>query len=116
MRRKYFKNSEINVIIPASGEVVNNILPISSEIHNTLLPVNGKPIIGWILDWLYEQNINNYFISLGPRKEKIIKYLDRIYSEKVNIKYCFPDKYCGLAYTIFHNIKNIKNKKHIFSR
>ncbi|MGD8779523.1 MAG: sugar phosphate nucleotidyltransferase [Ignavibacteria bacterium] len=96
---------QIDVIIPAAGPITEQILPISSGIPTSMVPVNGKPIIGWILDELVSQKLTKITIALGDGSERVIRYIEKMYKNKANIEFCFPDHDYGLSYTIYYTLE-----------
>lgn len=79
---------------------MQQILPVSSQIPVAMVPVNGRPVVGWILDELYAQGLRNIVLLIGPNSESLVKYVTRVYTKKLNIKFVTPDRQLGVGYSV----------------
>ena len=70
----------MKALILAAG-VSRRLYPLTKTTPKCLLDVGGKSIISYQLDALKEQNITNIVIVIGYFREKIIKFLNKNYSD-----------------------------------
>lgn len=100
-----FWNNEVDVIgsvmILCAGYINFLHLPISTNTSNSMIPINGKPVIGWILDDLLRKNFAEAVIVLREDDEKLLAFLERVYSKRIEIRFAFVSP----GNTILHSIK-----------
>ena len=90
-------NNKKNIaLIPAAGRG-NRMLNLTDDCPKAMLPLRNKPIIGWHLDKLIAEGIEDVCIIVGYKKEKLIDYVNKIYSNKLNITYAVQSQLNGLA-------------------
>ena len=83
-------------LIPAAGRG-NRMLNLTDDCPKAMLPLRNKPIIGWHLDKLINEGIEEVCIVVGYKKEKLIDYVNGIYADKLNITYVEQTSLDGLA-------------------
>lgn len=93
------KNKKIIAMVPAAGRG-SRMLSLTDNCPKAMLPLHNKPIIGWHLDKLIEEGITEVCIIVGYAKQKLINYVDKIYSDKLNITYVEQTELLGLAHAI----------------
>jgi D-glycero-alpha-D-manno-heptose 1-phosphate guanylyltransferase len=49
------------------------------DLPKCMAPVNGKPFIGYVIDYLRKQGVEKFILSLGYMKEAIIDYVAQHY-------------------------------------
>lgn len=98
-----------NVIamIPAAGRG-SRMMSLTENMPKAMLPLHGKPIIGWHLDKLIEENISDVCIIVGYQKDKLINYTERFYSDKINITYVEQKELKGLGHAIKKGLDDLK--------
>ena len=62
-------------IIIAGGESTR-LKPLTDDRPKTMIRVAGKPILGWIINWLKKYDINHLVLAVGYKKEKIIEFME----------------------------------------
>lgn len=102
-------DNKIIAMIPCAGRG-SRMLSLTDDCPKAMLPLKNKPIIGWHLDKLIEENIKDVCIIIGYKKEKLINYVDKFYGNKLNITYVEQTELLGLAHAINIGIKGIKEK------
>lgn len=103
----------IFAIIPCAGRG-SRMLSLTDDCPKAMLPLNNKPIIGWHLDKLIEEDIKNVCLIVGYKKEKLINYVNKFYGDKLNIIYAEQTELLGLAHAIQKGINEIdKYNNHI---
>lgn len=102
-------NKKTLAIIPAAGRG-SRMLSLTEDCPKAMLPLHNKPIIGWHLDKLIEENITDVCIIVGYAKEKLISYVDKIYSHKINITYVEQTQLLGLAHAIGCGLDELSQK------
>jgi len=95
-------------LIPAAGRG-ERLRPLTDRIPKPLIRVCGKPLILHAIEHLNAMGVDEIVVALHYKKEKIIEFLSRA---DVQVKYCYPDKLLGLAYTIY-SAKNLINETFI---
>jgi len=63
----------MKAVILAAG-IGYRLLPYTKNIPKALIKINNKPILGYILDALIKNNINDIIIVVGYKKEKIFDF------------------------------------------
>ncbi|MEM8994248.1 MAG: NDP-sugar synthase [Acidobacteriota bacterium] len=58
------------MIAGGSGE---RLRPLTAEIPKALVPVGGRPLFGWISDWLRSEGIERLVLGVAHRKERLIE-------------------------------------------
>lgn len=89
----------MKVIIPVAG-AGTMLRPHTYTQPKALIPVAGKPILGFIIDRLIEQGLNDFIFVVGYLGDKIKSYIQESYPE---IKAAFPlqTKRDGLGHAIW---------------
>ncbi|VVB88988.1 Bifunctional protein GlmU [uncultured archaeon] len=90
----------MKVIIPAAG-AGKRLFPHTFTKPKPMVYIAGKPIIGHILDRLKDVKPEEIIMVVGYRKEQIMAYLDRNYSDIFNIKYVDQQEQLGLGHSIY---------------
>lgn len=98
--------NDIMAIIPAAGRG-SRMLSLTENMPKAMLPLYNKPVIGWILDNLIDNGIKNVNIIIGYQGDKIVKYVNEFYSNKINVSYTQQDNLYGLGYALKLSIDNI---------
>lgn len=73
---------------------------LTDENPKAMLPLRNKPLIGWHLDKLIAEGIKHACIIVGYQKQKLIDYVDRFYSDKIDVMYVEQTELKGLAHAI----------------
>lgn len=93
----------MKIVIPAAG-TGRRLSPHIFTRPKPMVCIAGKPIIGHILDILDRlKDIENaqIIIIVGYKKEQIISYVDKYYSEIFDIKYIHQKEQLGLGHSIY---------------
>jgi glucose-1-phosphate thymidylyltransferase len=90
----------MKVIIPAAG-TGKRLFPHTFTKPKPMVYIAGKPIIGHILDRLKDMKPEEIIMVVGYRKEQIMSYMDRYYSDIFNIKYVDQQEQLGLGHSIY---------------
>jgi NDP-sugar pyrophosphorylase family protein len=83
-------------MIPAAGRG-SRMLSLTENNPKAMLPYNCKPIIGHHLDYLIKEGFKKVVIVVGYKKEKLIDYVNKFYSDKINIRFAEQETLNGLA-------------------
>lgn len=78
---------EAIVLAGGLGTRLQDVLP---DIPKCMAPVKGKPFLSYILDYLIRQDISKVILSVGYRKEFIIRYFGNNYNSLL-IDYAIED-------------------------
>jgi len=90
----------MKVLIPAAG-AGKRLFPHTFTKPKPMVYIAGKPIIGHILDRLKDVKPEEIIMVVGYRKEQIISYMDKNYSDIFNIKYVDQQEQLGLGHSIY---------------
>jgi len=90
----------VKVIIPAAG-AGKRLFPHTFTKPKPMVYIAGKPIIGHILDRMKDVEPEEIIMVVGYRKEQIMSYMDRNYSDIFNIKYVDQQEQLGLGHSIY---------------
>lgn len=101
--------NKVIAMIPAAGRG-SRMLSLTDNCPKAMLPLKNKPIIGWHLDKLIDEGINDVCLIVGYKKEKLINYVNKFYGDKLNITYIEQTELLGLAHAIKLGIDAIKTK------
>jgi len=98
--------NNIIAMIPCAGRG-SRMLSLTDDNPKAMLPLHNRPIISWHLDKLLHEGIKDVCIIVGYKKEKLINYVDKFYSKKMNIIYAEQTELKGLAHAINIGINEI---------
>jgi bifunctional UDP-N-acetylglucosamine pyrophosphorylase/glucosamine-1-phosphate N-acetyltransferase len=98
----------MQTVILAAGEG-KRCRPLTETTPKPLLPIANKPLLGHILDKLYEKGINEIIIIIGYLKEKIEQYLKEKYPN-LNIKIIEENERKGTGYAVSLAENDIKEQ------
>ncbi len=90
----------MKVIIPAAG-AGKRLFPHTFTKPKPMVYIAGKPIIGHILDRMRDVKPDEIIMVVGYRKEQIMSYVDKNYSDIFNIKYVDQPEQLGLGHSIY---------------
>ncbi len=62
-------------VIVLAGGLGTRLRSVVKEIPKCLAPVNGRPFLGYLLDWLVSQEVNHVVFSVGYLREQVIDYV-----------------------------------------
>ena len=97
----------IDAIILAGGKGTR-LRPLTFDIPKPLVKVNGKPLIEYALDELERNDVENVYISLGYKAEKIMHYLDHRKKFGANIEYVLESKPLGTGGALRHTMERMQ--------
>jgi len=90
----------MKVIIPAAG-AGKRLFPHTYTKPKPMVYIAGKPIIGHILDRIKDVKPEEIIMVVGYKKEQIMSYVDKNYSNIFNIKYIDQQEQLGLGHSIY---------------
>lgn len=76
-----------SVIIPAAG-LATRMKPLSKGVSKAMIPVNGRPLISYVIEKIYEANDIYEIVIVENEIGDIAEFVSRVYPDK-NIK-CVP--------------------------
>lgn len=97
-------------MIPCAGRG-SRMMALTDDMPKVMLPLRNRPLISWHLDKLLEEGIDEVCLVVGYKKEKLIEYVDRFYSDKMTIFYAEQKELKGLAHAVQIGIEEIE--KHL---
>ena len=97
----------IDAIILAGGKGTR-LRPLTFDIPKPLVKVNGKPLIEYALEELERNGVENVYISLGYKAEKIMHYLDHRKKFGAKIEYVLESKPLGTGGALKHAMEKMQ--------
>ena len=70
------------------------------DLPKCMAPVNGKPFIGYVIDYLQKQGVNKFILSLGYKSEAIIEYITKDYP-LLNVQFAIEKEPLGTGGAIY---------------
>jgi glucose-1-phosphate thymidylyltransferase len=90
----------MKIVIPAAG-AGKRLFPHTFTKPKPMVYIAGKPIIGHILDRMIDVEPEEVILVVGYKKEQIISYVDKHYSNIFKITYVNQDEQLGLGHSIY---------------
>lgn len=90
----------MKVVIPIAG-AGKRLYPHTFTKPKPMVCIAGKPIIGHILDRMVDLEPDEIILVVGYRKEQIMEYVDKNYSDRFKIRYVEQDPQLGLGHSIY---------------
>ena len=81
-------------IIILAGGLGTRLRSVVPDLPKCMAPVNGRPFIGYVIDFFQQQSISNFIISIGYKHEAIVEFLNTQYSA-INIQYSIEEEPLG---------------------
>ncbi len=75
-----------------AGGFGKRLRPLTNEIPKPMIKINEKPIIGWQIEWLKDNGINDIVVAAGYKREHIIEYLKDGKEFSINIEYVIEEQ------------------------
>lgn len=86
-------------IIPVAG-IGSKLRPHTYTQPKSLIPVAGKPILGYIIDQLLDNNIKEFVFVIGYLGEKVKEFIDTTYPT-IKTKFVVQEEREGLGHAIY---------------
>ncbi|MEL4304544.1 sugar phosphate nucleotidyltransferase [Methanococcoides sp. LMO-2] len=90
----------MKVIIPVAG-AGKRLYPHTFTKPKPMVYIAGKPVIGHILDRMIDLEPEEIILVVGYKKEHIISYVDKNYSDIFKITYVEQEQQLGLGHSIY---------------
>ncbi|KCZ72085.1 dTDP-glucose pyrophosphorylase [Candidatus Methanoperedens nitroreducens] len=90
----------MKIVIPAAG-AGKRLFPHTFTKPKPMVYIAGKPIIGHILDRMRDIKPEEIILVVGYKKEQIMSYVDKNYSNIFNIRYVDQREQLGLGHSIY---------------
>ncbi len=97
----YQKKRDIHAIIPAAGSPTNKIIS-NVSLPDTMIPINGQPVIGYIIEDLFQRNITHITVVLSASDTVTEGYITKKFGNKPTITVVYntnPEK--GIGHSLF---------------
>jgi len=85
------KNAVV-ILVGGKGTRIQHILP---SLPKPLAPICGRPFLGWIIDFLVKQGVDDIIFSAGYRSEQIKAFISKI--NKKELRMCCVDEKAPLG-------------------
>ena len=73
--------AKVNTAVVLAGGEGLRLRPLTDQRPKVMIPVGGKPILGWIIDWLTRNGICKIVIGVAYKSEAVIDYLENSVQE-----------------------------------
>ena len=90
----------MKAIIPVAG-AGTRLRPHTHTQPKPLVPIAGKPILGHIIDNLYENGIRNFLFIIGYLGNKIEEYVVNTYKDTINAEFVLQEPRIGSAHALW---------------
>lgn len=102
----------MKAIIPVAG-AGTRLRPHTHTQPKPLVPIAGKPILGHIIDNLYENGIRDFLFVIGYLGDKIEEYVINTYKDSINAEFVLQEPRIGSAHAIWIARDFIKDEKEL---
>lgn len=102
----------MKAIIPVAG-AGTRLRPHTHTQPKPLVPIAGKPILGHIIDNLYENGVRDFLFIIGYLGNKIEEYVVHTYKETIHAEFVFQEPRIGSAHALWVARDFIKDEKEI---
>src|SRR3990172_13267246 len=99
-----------SVLILTASSVSQELVSLFGEIPSGMIPINSKPAISWTLDELLAQGFDNFYITVGFKKDDVKKFISLKYSRKCQIYYVDVDYNLSPGNSIITGLKRIDSR------
>ncbi|MGC8805459.1 MAG: sugar phosphate nucleotidyltransferase, partial [Candidatus Ratteibacteria bacterium] len=89
---------QVTCILPVAG-IGKRLQPHTFTIPKVLLPVAGKPILGYLMDYVKTLGIKRFVFITGHLGNKIVNYVKEYHSD-VEAVFVKQEEFIGLGYAI----------------
>jgi len=92
-------------VILAAGKGTR-LKPLTLEMPKPLIPVNGKSVITWLIGWMLEHNVNDFYIVINKdHKDEFEKWaLNNEYRREMSVNFIIEDEPTGTLNPILNEI------------
>jgi glucose-1-phosphate thymidylyltransferase len=102
----------MKVIIPVAG-IGSRLRPHTHTQPKTLVPVAGKPILAHIVDFLIENNLDDFVFVVGYLGKKIEEFITTEYKHKIKVQFINQEPREGIAHAIWTAKDLIQNESEL---
>jgi glucose-1-phosphate thymidylyltransferase len=90
----------VRCIIPCAGKG-KRLQPHTYTKPKALLPLGNKPIIAHIVEGIISAGINDIILIVGFKKDQIIEFMTKTYSDKCKLTFLVQKERKGLGHAIY---------------
>ena len=94
---KSIQKTDLNTAVIMAGGDAASLGPIKHEISKPLIPIHGKPVLYYQIKLLRKYGIDNIFLCVGKKHDKIKEYFGNGEKFGINIEYIIEDNPLGTA-------------------
>ena len=95
----------MRVIVLVGGHGTR-LKPLTDTMPKAMIPIEGKPVIGYVLDWLDGVNLNRIDIPIGEHCNQIREYADASYD--LPIRWVDEDEPRGTASAVMQCLEDVE--------
>ncbi|MFP5041993.1 nucleotidyltransferase family protein [Parasediminibacterium sp. JCM 36343] len=83
--------SEAIILAGGLGTRLRSAVP---DLPKCMAPVNGRPFIGYVIDYFLQKGVSKFILSLGYKSEAVIEYIKKDYPV-LQVQYAIEDEPLG---------------------
>lgn len=102
----------MKVIIPVAG-AGTRLRPHTHTQPKPLVPIAGKPILGHIIDNLYDNGVRDFLFIIGYLGDKIEEYVTTTYKDTINAEFVLQEPRIGSAHALWIARESIKDEEEL---
>jgi dTDP-glucose pyrophosphorylase len=104
-------NQKTSGVVLTAAKADITICEVFGHLPTGLIPVNGKPIIFFILEQMFEQDIKTVYIGIDYKQDLIKEIINLYFKDKLIINFVYTDKLKSPGDSLLTILKKIKNGK-----
>jgi len=97
------------VLILSAGKIPSELEGIFGNIPSGLIPINGSPVIFRIIDKLIGEGFSKISITVGYKKNNMMRILEQHYKNKVKLNFITTDHTKAPGNSIVESLSHIDN-------
>jgi dTDP-glucose pyrophosphorylase len=102
-------NQKTSGVVLTAAKADITICEVFGDLPTGLIPVNGKPIIFFILEQMFEQGIKTVYIGIDYKQDLIKEIINLYFKDKLIINFVYTDKLKSPGDSLLTILKKIKN-------
>jgi dTDP-glucose pyrophosphorylase len=102
---------DVTTLILSAGKIPSELEEIFGSIPSGLIPINGKPVIFRIIDKLSDEGFTNISITVGFKKNNLVRILEQHYGTKIKLNFITVDHTKAPGNSIAKSLEHIKDGK-----
>lgn len=97
------------MLILSAGKIPSELEGIFGSIPSGLIPINGSPVVFRIIDKLVDEGFSKISITVGYKKNNLIRILEQHYKNKIKLNFITADHTKAPGNSIVKSLSHIDN-------